>query len=136
MKGTNILGLVFPNVNDICIPELTSTRAIASIPFGGKYRLIDFTISNMVNSGINRVGVVAEKKFASLMDHLGSGKAWDLSKRRGGLTILSPFGQGVDSVNTTMECMYNACGFIEHAPENMFFCVRATAFLTVITVKW
>ena len=117
MKGTNILGLVFPNVNDICIPELTSTRAIASIPFGGKYRLIDFTISNMVNSGINRVGVVAEKKFASLMDHLGSGKAWDLSKRRGGLTILSPFGQGVDSVNTTMECMYNACGFIEHAPE-------------------
>lgn len=117
MKGTNILGLVFPNVNDICIPELTSKRAIGSIPFGGKYRLIDFTLSNLVNSGIDRVGVVAEKKFASLMDHLGSGKAWDLSKRRGGLTILSPYSMGVDSFTTTIECMYNIRGFVEKSPE-------------------
>lgn len=117
MKGTNILGLVFPNVNDICIPELTAKRAIASLPFGGKYRLIDFTLSNLVNSGINKVGVIAEKRFASLMDHLGSGKAWDLSKRRGGLTLLSPYSQGVESFNTTLECMYNVRGFVEKAPE-------------------
>ncbi len=117
MKGTNILGLVFPNINDICIPELTSKRAIGSIPFGGKYRLIDFTLSNFVNSGIDKVGVVAEKKFASLMDHLGSGKAWDLSKRRGGLTILSPYSMGADSFTTTVECMYNMRGFVEKAKE-------------------
>lgn len=117
MKGTDILGLVFPNVNDICLPELTSKRAIGSIPFGGKYRLIDFTLSNLVNSGINKVGVVAEKKFASLMDHLGSGKAWDLSKRRGGLTILSPYSQGTESFNSTLECMYNLRGFVEKANE-------------------
>ena len=117
MKGTNILGLVFPNINDICIPELTSKRAIGSIPFGGKYRLIDFTLSNFVNSGIDKVGVVAEKKFASLMDHLGSGKAWDLSKRRGGLTILSPYSMGADSITTTVECMYNMRGFVEKAKE-------------------
>lgn len=117
MKGTNILGLVFPNVNDTCIPELTSKRAIGSIPFGGKYRLIDFTLSNFVNSGIDKVGVVAENKFASLMDHLGSGKAWDLSKRRGGLTILSPYSMGADSFTTTVECMYNMRGFVEKAKE-------------------
>lgn len=129
MKGTNILGLVFPNVNDICIPELTSTRAIASLPFGGKYRLIDFTISNMVNSGIDKVGVVAEKKFASLMDHLGSGKPWDLSKRRGGLTILSPYSQGIDSFNTTMECAYNVRGFIESAQEKyVLLCTSNSVF--------
>ncbi|MGN0498949.1 MAG: glucose-1-phosphate adenylyltransferase subunit GlgD [Acutalibacteraceae bacterium] len=117
MKGTNILGLVFPNINDICIPELTSKRAIGSTPFGGKYRLIDFTLSNFVNSGIDKVGVVAEKKFASLMDHLGSGKAWDLSKRRGGLTILSPYSMGADSFTTTVECMYNMRGFVEKSKE-------------------
>ncbi len=117
MKGTNILGLIFPNINDICIPELTAERAIASVPFGGKYRLIDFTISNMVNAGIANVGIVAEKKFASLMDHLGSGKAWDLSKRRGGLTILSPYSHGAENFNTTMECLYNVKGFIEDAGE-------------------
>lgn len=118
MKGTNILALVLPNLNDICIPELTSKRAIASIPFGGKYRLIDFTLSNLVNSGIDQVGIVAEKKFASLMDHIGSGKAWNLSKRRGGLTLLSPYSQGSDSFNTTLECIYNIKGFIEKAPED------------------
>ncbi|MCQ4022292.1 MULTISPECIES: glucose-1-phosphate adenylyltransferase subunit GlgD [unclassified Ruminococcus] len=117
MKGTNILGLVFPNVNDICIPELTSKRAIGSVPFGGKYRLIDFTLSNFVNYGIDNVGVVAEQKFASLMDHLGTGKAWDLSKRRGGLTLLSPYSLGNESFSTTMECMYNVKGFIEKANE-------------------
>lgn len=117
MTGTNVLGLVFPNVNDSCVPELTSRRAIGSVSFGGKYRLIDFAISNFVNSGINRVGVVAEKKFTSLVHHLGSGKAWDLSKRRGGLAVLSPYSQGVENVNTTIDCVYNVRGFIEKASE-------------------
>ena len=129
MKGTNILGLIFPNINDICIPEMTAERAIGSVPFGGKYRLIDFQLSNFVNAGIASVGVVAEKKFASLMDHIGSGKAWDLSKRRGGLTLLSPYSHTANSFNTTMECLYNVKGFIEDASEEyVLLCTSNTVF--------
>lgn len=129
MKGNNILALVFPNINDSSIPELTAKRAVASLPFGGKYRIIDFTLSNLVNSGIDQVGVVAEKRFASLMDHLGSGKAWNLSKRHGGLTLLSPYSQGVDSFTTTLECTYNVRGFVEKTPEEyVLLCTSNNVF--------
>ena len=103
MRGNNVLGLIFPNIYDELIPELTARRTMGSVPFGGKYRLIDFQLSNMVNSGINNVGVITTSNFASLMDHVGSGKAWDLSKRRGGLTILPPFSQGNSKFNTAFE---------------------------------
>ncbi len=66
---------LFSNVHDDKIRELTERRTIASVPFGGRYRLIDFPLSNMVNSGISKVGVVTKSNFQSLMDHLGSGKS-------------------------------------------------------------
>ncbi len=72
------------------LEELTSGRCIASVPFGGRYRLIDFALSNMVNSGIEDVAVFTHTKYRSLMDHLGSGKEWDLDRKRGGLFVL-PF---------------------------------------------
>lgn len=81
MRGNNVVGVLFSNVHDDKIRELTERRTIASVPFGGRYRLIDFPLSNMVNSGISKVGVVTKSNFQSLMDHLGSGKAWDLSRK-------------------------------------------------------
>ncbi|WP_166241510.1 glucose-1-phosphate adenylyltransferase subunit GlgD [Paenibacillus turpanensis] len=72
------------------LEELTSARCPASVPFGGRYRLIDFVLSNMVNSGIDDVAVFSHNKYRSLMDHLGSGKEWDLDRKRGGLFVL-PF---------------------------------------------
>ena len=72
------------------ISKLSYARPIASIPIGGRYRVIDFTLSNMVNSGITNVGIYAKEKYRSLTDHLGSGKDWDLSRKTGGLCILSP----------------------------------------------
>ena len=74
MRGNNVVGVLFSNVHDDKIRELTERRTIASVPFGGRYRLIDFPLSNMVNSGISKVGVVTKSNFQSLMDHLGSGK--------------------------------------------------------------
>ena len=91
MRGNNVVGVLFSNVHDDKIRELTERRTIASVPFGGRYRLIDFPLSNMVNSGISKVGVVTKSNFQSLMDHLGSGKAWDLSRKRDGLFFLPPF---------------------------------------------
>ncbi|WP_281887069.1 glucose-1-phosphate adenylyltransferase subunit GlgD [Paenibacillus sp. YYML68] len=70
------------------LEELTYSRCVASVPFGSRYRLIDFALSNMVNSGINNVAVFTQHKFRSLMDHLGSGKEWDLDRKRGGLFLL------------------------------------------------
>ncbi len=91
MRGNNVVGVLFSNVHDDKIRELTERRTIASVPFGGRYRLIDFPLSNMVNSGISKVGVVTKSNFQSLMDHLGSGKAWDLSRKRDGLFFPSSF---------------------------------------------
>jgi glucose-1-phosphate adenylyltransferase len=70
------------------LEELTYSRCVASVPFGSRYRLIDFTLSNMVNSGVENVAVFTQHKYRSLMDHLGSGKEWDLDRKRGGMFIL------------------------------------------------
>ena len=83
-------GIIFSNLHDDVIPELTKERTMASLPFGCRYRLIDFPLSNMVNSGINNVYVVTQRNYQSLTDHLGSGKDWDLARRSGGLKIMTP----------------------------------------------
>lgn len=90
--SVNAFGIIFSNMHDESMQELTSKRTMASIPFGGRYRLIDFALSNMYNSGITKVGVITKSNYQSLMDHLGSGKEWDLSRKREGLFILPPFG--------------------------------------------
>ena len=87
----NAVGIVFSSINEKSVFELTKQRTMASVPFGCRYRLIDFTLSNMVNSGINHVGIVTHYNYQSLMDHIGSGKDWDLDRRHGGVKILPPF---------------------------------------------
>lgn len=91
MRGNNIMGIIFANLHENLISELTEVRIMGAVPFGGKYRLIDFPLSNMVNSGINKVGVITKSNYQSIMDHVGNGKAWDLSRKQGGLFILPPF---------------------------------------------
>jgi len=91
MRGNNIMGIIFANLHEDLISELTEVRIMGAVPFGGKYRLIDFPLSNMVNSGINKVGVITKSNYQSIMDHVGNGKAWDLSRKQGGLFILPPF---------------------------------------------
>ncbi|GHV45957.1 glucose-1-phosphate adenylyltransferase subunit GlgD [Clostridia bacterium] len=88
----NVLGLVFASMHDLTITDLTKLRTMSSVPFGARYRLIDFTLSNMVNSGINEIGVVTKSNYQSLLDHLGSGAEWDLNRKNGGLQILPPYG--------------------------------------------
>ena len=86
-----VAGLIFSNIHDTAIPALTNIRTMASIPFGGRYRLIDFPLSNMVNSGITKIGIITHDNYQSLMDHIGTGKDWDLARRSGGIKILPPF---------------------------------------------
>ncbi len=84
------VGIIFANLHERNIPELTRIRTIGSIPFGCRYRLIDFTLSNMVNSGITDIRVITQYNYQSLMDHIGSGKDWDLARRSGGIKVLPP----------------------------------------------
>lgn len=86
----NVMGIINVSRRDELLRDLTSLRCIASVPFGGRYRLIDFVLSSMVNSGIFNVGVFTLNKYRSLMDHLGFGKEWDLNRKRDGLFILPP----------------------------------------------
>ncbi|MCQ2770497.1 MAG: glucose-1-phosphate adenylyltransferase subunit GlgD [Clostridia bacterium] len=83
-------GIIFSNIHDENIAELTRIRTIGSVPFGCRYRLIDFALSNMVNSGISNVRVLANSNYNSLIDHIGSGKDWDLSRRSGGVKLFPP----------------------------------------------
>ena len=87
----NAFGLIVTADRSTHLKDLTLSRSAGAVPFGGRYRIIDFTLSNMVNAGITSVGLVTEKNYHSLMDHLGSGKEWDLHRKRDGLFILPPF---------------------------------------------
>lgn len=87
----NVHGILFAYRSSPELRELTITRTISSIPFGGRYRIIDFMLSNYVNAGITDVGVIMRQNYQSLLDHLGSGKGWDLSRKHGGLKLLPPF---------------------------------------------
>jgi glucose-1-phosphate adenylyltransferase len=89
----SVMGLVFANMHDSTITDLTKTRTTGSVPFGGRYRLIDFTLSNMANSGISAVGVITKANYQSLLGHLGAGAEWDLSRKNGGLSLLPPYGR-------------------------------------------
>lgn len=92
-NNANALGVIFANTYDNLVPELVAERSMASIPFGGRYRLIDFVLSNMANSGIDNISVIVRKNYHSLMDHLGAGREWDLTRKRGGLNIVPPFAE-------------------------------------------
>lgn len=117
MRGNNVLGIIFSNMHEELIRELTDNRTMGSVPFGGRYRLIDFTLSNMVNSGINKVGVITKMNYQSLMDHLGSGKAWDLSRRRDGLFILPPFGHSSERFSNRIKTLAAISNFLSNSKE-------------------
>ena len=112
----SILGLIFASMHDEDVIDLTKKRTMGSIPFAGRYRLIDFPLSNMVNSGIKEVGVITKSNYGSLLDHLGSGREWDLSSKHGGLHLLPPFSH-VDSgiYRGRLEALNGVWDFVEHS---------------------
>ena len=90
---TEALGIIFPNSYDSLVPELVTERLMASIPFASRYRMCDFMISSMVHCGIDNISILVRKNYHSLMDHLGSGREWDLTRKNGGLNIVPPYAQ-------------------------------------------
>ena len=108
-------GILFAYRSDANLGELTRPRNTCSLPFGGRYRLIDFMLSNYVNAGITDVGIIVHESYQSLLDHLGSGKDWDLSRKHGGLRILPPFSyaeHGHGEYRGSMEALAGVSGYL------------------------
>ncbi len=116
--------------NDGKIRELSSARTLASIPFGGRYRLVDFMLSSLVGAGVGDIGVITKSKYGSLVDHLGWGKDWDLNRKNGGLKILTPFASdAVFSGDNQFDILRSVNGYIESMLEE--YCIIADANMVV-----
>lgn len=116
----NTMGVILTGGKKRGLKEMSAKRTSAAVPVGGKYRAVDFVLSSMVNSGITKVGVITQYNFRSLMDHLGSGKEWDLDRRYDGLYILPPSLSGDDTgwYKGTADAMYNNLTFLKRSDED------------------
>lgn len=113
------VGVIFSSLNEQNIPELTKVRSVGSIPYGGRYRLVDFALSNMVNSGITTVGMITKNNYQSLMDHLGSGKNWDLARKEGGLILLPPYSDDSETLySNRLEALKGATSFLRKVKQD------------------
>lgn len=116
MRENKVLGIIFSNMHDTTLGELTENRTTGSVPFGGRYRMVDFILSGMVNSDITDVGIITKQNYQSLMDHVGAGRAWDLARKRGGLVILPPFAsKGGGIYRGRLEALGGAMNYIKRS---------------------
>ena len=114
-------GIIFSYEKKTGLRELIEQRIHGSIPFGGNYRVVDFMLSNMVNAGVGDLGLIVHASYQSLLDHLGSGKDWDLSRKHGGLRILPPFGygeQGHGEYRGNMEALAGVAGYLKNIRQD------------------
>ncbi len=129
------MGIIFSNIYDSTLGELTNYRTVASLPFGGRYRQIDFVLSNFSNSGIYKIGLITKYNYRSLMDHLGSAADWDIQRKNEGLVILPPFASGNTGVyKGKLEALYSAEAFINN-PLYDYVIVSDTTVLCNIDLK-
>lgn len=118
MAGKDAMAIIFPNMHDKALGQLTAERTSASLPFAGRYRLIDFGLSAMVAAGVYNVGIVVKQNYQSLFRHLGNGRDWDLSRKRGGLTTFSPYGDaGATVYRGRVGAIAQIREFIENSTE-------------------
>ena len=115
----NVMGIIF--ANDASLGELTSKRTMASLPFGGRYRQVDFHLSNMTCAGIRRIGIISRHNYQSLMNHIGSGEEWGLELEEGGLEFLTPYAMStIDNYRGKLENLHSAMDFLSYgSPEDL-----------------
>lgn len=111
------MGVILTSNNECEMGELTRLRSVAAIPFAGRYRLVDFVLSNMVNSGIINVGVATDYNYQSLMDHLGSGKPWGLARKKYGLTFHPPFSANNYEGDERMKMLVNLLHYVKRSQQ-------------------
>lgn len=129
----NAFGLIVTGERTTRLKDLTLSRSTAAVPFGGRYRAIDFMLSNMVNAGLTSVGLITEKNYHSLMDHLGSGKEWDLHRKREGLFILPPFmtKDNAGVFHGAVDSIRSVIGYIRRTQDDYVILSWARAIMNV-----
>ena len=124
----NVMGIIF--ANDATMGELTSKRTMASLPFAGRYRQVDFHLSNMAYAGIRHVGIISRHSYQSLMNHVGSGEEWGMELEEGGLEFLTPFAMSTTAAyRGKLENLYYAMDFLEYGPEDELVVMADSAVL-------
>ena len=116
---------------------LTKNIAKPAVPYGGKYRIIDFPLSNCVNSGISTVGVLTQYQPLELNDYIGNGQPWDLDRANGGVHILSPYQQikGSEWYKGTANAIYQNINFIDRYNPEYGPCFPANIILKLTISK-
>lgn len=122
----NAFCILFADSNEtLDLSELSNERTLASVPFGGRYRLVDFVLSSLVGAQIRNIGIVTRNKYGSLMDHVGWGKDWDLNRKNGGIKFLTPFLKTSDSaaIGNRIEALNSVMDYIKTSlPEYCILC--------------
>lgn len=115
-----MMSVLFASGSESKLNELTLHRTTASLPFGGRYRLIDFTLSNLVNSGITQIGIVTRSSYQSLMDHIRQGRDWDLNRKNGGISVFPPFVYNTsrEVYKGKIEALYSIMDFLTKSKED------------------
>ena len=128
-------GIIFSSLNDNNLSRLTRDRAVAAIPFACRYRLVDFCLSNLVNANISNINVVANYNYRSLVEHIGSGKDWDLARRKGGINIISPYqtanSPSVKIFKTHLEALKNMRVYIDELCEEFIVLMDSDHVLNI-----
>ena len=125
----NLHGLILADRTETGLNELVACRTSASLPFAGRYRLIDFALSSLQNAGVHDVGVIMQQDYQSLLDHIGSGKEWDMSRKRGGLRLLPPFGRqsaGKGDYVSVIDALLAVEGYIRDIKQDYIYLVRGS----------
>lgn len=130
----NVMGIIF--ANDGTISDLTEKRTMASLPFGGRYRQVDFALSNLCAAGVRHVGIITRHNYQSLINHIGSGEEWGLELEEGGLEFLTPYAMSrTDNYRGKLESLYSAMGFLEYGPSDELVVMIDAAVLSNIDME-
>ena len=132
----SVQGIIFANIYDSSLGELTNKRTMASLPYGGRYRQIDFTLSNMSNAGIRRIGIISRYNYQSLMAHIGSGDEWDLDLEEGGLEYLTPNSLSIkSSYRGKIDALNSALEYLEFGDDDDYVVLADSSVLCNMDLK-
>ena len=126
----NVMGIIF--TNDADMGELTNKRTMGSIPFGGRYRHVDWALSNLTCAGVRHLGIISRHSYQSLMNHIGDGEEWGLELGEGGLEFLTPFAQStVGSYRGKLESLNNAMSFLVYGEDDLIVLVDSAVLSNI-----
>jgi glucose-1-phosphate adenylyltransferase len=128
------MGIIF--ANDGSLGDLTNKRTMASLPYGGRYRQVDFALSNMAAAGVRHIGIISRHHYQSLINHVGAGEEWGLELEEGGLEFLTPYAMSaIDSYRGKLESLHSAMDFLTYGSEDEYVIMTDSAILSNIDLK-